>query len=145
MPARTPRPTLKPSLRRVAFQGWEGVFEELKEFSGDQSILVTKGVTPPEPVPQLQPQPAAGGAGARSGNNRSRSFRELIQDATANPSKWKVVRIETLPSTNMRNPGGTSIQEVLRNEDTGEEIVRHTLLKADGSIFEASHFRPFWK
>jgi hypothetical protein len=45
----------------------------------------------------------------------------------------------------MRNKGGTSLQELLRNEETGEEIVRHTLLKPDGSIFEAPHFRPFWK
>ena len=28
---------------------------------------------------------------------------------------------------------------------TGEEMVRHTLRKADGSIFAPAHFRPNWK
>jgi hypothetical protein len=37
------------------------------------------------------------------------------------------------------------VQELLRNTDTGEEIVRRTLLNPDGTLFEAPHFRPFWK
>lgn len=74
-----------------------------------------------------------------------RPFGELIKDAAANPSKWEVVKKEVLASTNMRNKVGTSVQELLRNTETGEEIVRHTLLKPDGTVFEPSHFRPFWK
>ncbi len=74
-----------------------------------------------------------------------RPFGELIKDAGANPSKWQVVKKEVAASTNMRNKGGTSVQELLRNTETGEEIVRHTLLKPDGTVFEPSHFRPFWK
>jgi hypothetical protein len=75
----------------------------------------------------------------------SRSLGELIKDAGANPSKWQVVKKEVVASTNMRNKGGTSVQELLRNTETAEEIVRHTLLKPDGKVFEPSHFRPFWK
>jgi len=74
-----------------------------------------------------------------------RPFGELYRDAQANPSKWKVARTEEIPSTNIRNKGGTSRQELIRNEETGEEITRHTLLKPDGSIFEPPHFRPNWK
>ena len=43
------------------------------------------------------------------GSTAGRPFRELIQDAAANPSKWKVVKTESLPSSNMRNKGGTSL------------------------------------
>jgi hypothetical protein len=56
-----------------------------------------------------------------------------------------VVKKEVVPSTDLRNKGGTSVQELLRNSETGEEVVRHTLLKPDGTVFEPPHFRPFWK
>jgi hypothetical protein len=69
----------------------------------------------------------------------------LLKDIAANPSKWEVVKTESVASTNIRNPGGTSVQELLRHIETGEEIVRHTLLKANGTLFEDPHFRPFWK
>jgi RHS repeat-associated protein len=75
----------------------------------------------------------------------ARPFRELIKDITGNPSKWKVVEKETVPSTNIRNKAGSSVQELLRNEETGEGIVRHTLFKPDGTVFEPPHFRPMWK
>jgi hypothetical protein len=75
----------------------------------------------------------------------ARAFGELIKDAAANPSKWQVVKKEVVASTNMRNKGGTSVQELLRNTETGEEIVRHTLLKPNGTNFEPPHFREFWK
>lgn len=74
-----------------------------------------------------------------------RPFRELIVDYAANPARWKVIKTESKPSTNARNHGGTSVQEVLENTDTGETMVRHTLLKADGSSFQSPHFRPYWK
>jgi hypothetical protein len=45
-------------------------------------------------------------------------------------------------STNLRNKGGSSVQELLRHKTTEEEMVRHTVLKPDGSIFRAPHFRP---
>jgi len=73
-----------------------------------------------------------------------RPFGDLIRDAETNPADWEVTNSETTPSTNMRNRGGTSFQELLRNKNTGEEMVRHTLFGPDGSIFEPPHFRPFW-
>lgn len=75
----------------------------------------------------------------------SRPFRDRIRDVESNPPGWEVVQREESPSTNSRNKGGTSVQELLRNTATGEEIVRHTLLRPDGTIFEPPHFRPFWK
>jgi hypothetical protein len=75
----------------------------------------------------------------------STPFRDRLRDVESNPSRWEVVQREEVPSTNSRNQGGTSAQELLRNTETGEEIVRHTLLKPDGTLFEPPHFRPFWK
>ena len=75
----------------------------------------------------------------------SRPFRDRLRDVESNPSRWEVVQREEAPSTNSRNKGGTSVQELLRNAETGEEIVRHTLYGPDGSVFEPPHFRPFWK
>jgi hypothetical protein len=74
-----------------------------------------------------------------------RPFVDRLKDATANPSRWKVVRSISEASTNLRNKGGRSLQEILRNEETGETIIRHTLLKPDGTIFEPAHFREFLK
>ena len=74
-----------------------------------------------------------------------RSLRELLDDYAADPARWEVVKTEIVPSSNMRNRGGTSVQELFRNKLTGEEMVRHTLLRPDGSVFAPPHFRPSWK
>jgi hypothetical protein len=74
----------------------------------------------------------------------SRPLQELIKDFDADPAQWEVIRTEVVPSTNVRNRGGTSVQELLRHRTTGEEMVRHTLLKPDGTVFAAPHFRPHW-
>ncbi|OYV88754.1 MAG: hypothetical protein B7Z73_07845 [Planctomycetia bacterium 21-64-5] len=74
-----------------------------------------------------------------------RAFRELVDDYAANPTRWRVIKTERKPSTNARNKGGASVQEVLENIDGGETLVRHTLLWADGTVFQPSHFRPYWK
>ena len=75
----------------------------------------------------------------------SRPFRELLDDYEADPSRWEVARTDVVPSSNLRNRGGSSVQEVLRHRDTGEELVRHTLLTPDGDVFAAPHFRPQMK
>jgi hypothetical protein len=75
----------------------------------------------------------------------SRSLPELIKDYEADPTQWEVIRTEAVPSTNRRNQGGTSIQELLRHRVTGEEMVRHTLLKPDGRAFRPTHFRLGWR
>ncbi|HEV3257444.1 MAG TPA: hypothetical protein VG013_11225 [Gemmataceae bacterium] len=75
----------------------------------------------------------------------TRPLRELIKDHEADPTPWHVVRTEVVPSTVRRNRGGSSVQELLRHNVTGEEMVRHTLLKPDGTVFEDAHFRRAWK
>ncbi len=75
----------------------------------------------------------------------SRPLRELIRDYHADPTRWEVVRTETTRSTGRRNRGGTSVQELLRQRVTGEEMVRHTLLRPDGRVFQQPHFRSDWK
>ncbi len=75
----------------------------------------------------------------------TRTFRELVEDFESDPTQWEVVHTQTTPSTNVRNRGGTSVQELLRHKKTGEELVRHTLLKPDGTGFSPAHLRPYWK
>ena len=75
----------------------------------------------------------------------SRPIPELIKDYAADPTQWEVVRIETTLSTNRRNRGGQSVQELLRHKVTGEEMVRHTLLRPSGKILGKPHFRLNWK
>jgi len=75
----------------------------------------------------------------------SRPLAELIQDYENDPSLWEIIRTEVVPSTNTRNRGGSSIQELFRHKTTGEQMVRHTLLRPDGSAFNPPHFRPNWK
>jgi len=75
----------------------------------------------------------------------SRPLEELIQDYDIDSTQWEVIRTESLPSINRRNQGGTSVQELLRHKATGEEMVRHSLLRADGRFFRRPHFRLVWK
>jgi hypothetical protein len=113
--------------------------------AGDNAARNVEEARPPDQPPPEKPPPEPAAEGAMKGPNKPpRSFRDQIRDAEANPDKWKVVKRESVPSTNMRNKGGTSVQVLLRNEETGEEIVRHTIYKPDGSIYEPSHFRPNW-
>jgi hypothetical protein len=75
----------------------------------------------------------------------SRPLGDLIRDFEFDPSQWEVIKTDSRPSTNMRNKGGQSIQELFRHRVTGEEMVRHTIVRADGSVFAHPHFRPHWK
>ncbi len=75
----------------------------------------------------------------------ARPLRELLDDYNADPSQWGVVKVESVPSTNTKNRGGTSVQELIRHRATGEELVRHTVLKPDGTVFDPPHFRQTWK
>jgi hypothetical protein len=75
----------------------------------------------------------------------SRPFPELIRDYETDPTPWEIVRTEVVPSTKRGNRGGSSVQELLRHIKTGEEMVRHTLLRPDGRVLGQPHFRPDWK
>ena len=75
----------------------------------------------------------------------ARPFLELVADYAADPAQWEIVSTQVVSSTNKRNRGGTSVQELLRHRVTGEVVVRHTVLRSDGTLFAAPHFRPSWK
>jgi hypothetical protein len=75
----------------------------------------------------------------------SRPLPELIRDYEADPGSWEIIRTETVPSTKRGNKGGWSVQELLRHKGTGEEMVRHTLLRPDGRLLGQPHFRRDWK
>ncbi|MFT3788421.1 MAG: hypothetical protein QM770_20000 [Tepidisphaeraceae bacterium] len=68
-----------------------------------------------------------------------------IKEFAICPGRWKLVRAKSEASTNIRNKDGTNYQELFRNEETGEELVRQTIFKADGSVFAPAHFRDEWK
>jgi hypothetical protein len=74
----------------------------------------------------------------------SRPLEELIREYNADPTQWDVVRTETTPSTNRRNRGGVSVQELLRHKVSGEEMARHTLLRPSGRPYGKPHFRFSW-
>lgn len=71
-------------------------------------------------------------------------FRELIKDVERDSASWEVVKVQVDSSTNRSNKGGTSLQELLRHKTTGEELVRHTLIRPDGRLFAKPHFRRHW-
>jgi hypothetical protein len=75
----------------------------------------------------------------------ARSIGELIKDFENDPTQWQVIRTDVVPSTNIRNKGGSSVQELLKHKATGEEMIRHTVIRPDGTIFGGPHFRPNWK
>jgi hypothetical protein len=75
----------------------------------------------------------------------TRPIGDLIRDFENDPTQWQVIRTDVIPSTNIRNKGGSSVQELLKHKGTGEEMIRHTLLKPDGAVFGGPHFRPNWK
>jgi hypothetical protein len=112
-----------------------------------------RGRPTPEPAPEAtpprpQPRPAREPAPAKPEPippKAPRPFSEILNDFEATPSKWNLIKKETVPSTNVRNRGGSSVQELFENQETGEQIVRHTLLKPNGTIFEPPHCRPGWK
>lgn len=74
-----------------------------------------------------------------------RPLQDTVKDFEDNPTEWELIRTESVPSTRRRNRGGTSVQEQFRHRATGEEIVRHTLLRPSGMTFGRTHFRRDWK
>lgn len=75
----------------------------------------------------------------------SRSIEELIENYKSDPTQWEFIRSESTPSTKRGNCGGASVQELFRHKVTGEEMVRHTLLRPNGKPLGRSHFRTDWK
>ena len=75
----------------------------------------------------------------------TRPIGDLIRDFENDPTQWQVIKRDVVPSTNIRNKGGSSVQELFKHKSTGEEMIRHTLLKPDGTVFGGPHFRPNWK
>lgn len=75
----------------------------------------------------------------------SRPLGELIRDYEADPAQGEVITTHVVPSTKRRNRGGFSMQELFRHKDTGEQMVRHTLLRPDGKVVGKPHFRRDWK
>jgi hypothetical protein len=53
----------------------------------------------------------------------TRPIGDLIRDFDNDPTQWQVVRTDVVPSTNIRNQGGSSVQELLKHKGTGEEMI----------------------
>jgi hypothetical protein len=75
----------------------------------------------------------------------NRPFKEVVKEFENDPASWELVQTDVQPSTNRRNPGGSSVQEVFRHRMTGEELVRHTVYNGKGMVFRPPHLRPYYK
>jgi RHS repeat-associated protein len=67
----------------------------------------------------------------------------LMRDFADNPENWKVVGSFTEAATSRKAKGGLSIQTIIENE-SGDRLVRHTVLDKSGRIVE-DHYRPMFK
>ena len=76
--------------------------------------------------------------------NRARTFGSIVEDFSANPNKWRSVSAHTEKATGRATRGGVSIQEIFENVETGERVVRHTVLNRTGRVID-EHLRPFYK
>jgi hypothetical protein len=72
------------------------------------------------------------------------AVRLLIKDATENPGGWRSVGAFTEAATSKAARGGVSIQRVLEN-DTGEQLVEHTVVSKTGKVVDGPHFRRNYK
>lgn len=79
-----------------------------------------------------------------SAANTTRTFSQIIDDFSANPSKWRSVSAHTEQATSHVARGGVSIQEIFENVETGERVVRHTVFTSSGRVID-EHLRPFYK
>lgn len=64
----------------------------------------------------------------------------LIQDATSSSGNWRTVGAFTEEATNKAAKGGVSVQRVIENE-TGDQLVEHTVLDRAGNAVDGPHFR----
>jgi hypothetical protein len=74
-----------------------------------------------------------------------RSFADKLDDLKANPDKWQRVSAHTEKAT--RKGGrrhGASTQEIYRNTETGETLVKHTVTDDAGRVVD-EHWRPNYK
>jgi RHS repeat-associated protein len=87
-------------------------------------------------------EPSAAGAGSRKGSGRD--FSDLIRNFQNNTGQWEMTAVHAEPATGKKARGGSSVQEVYTNKETGETIVRHTLYDKNGKKID-EHFRPLAK
>jgi RHS repeat-associated protein len=86
---------------------------------------------------------AKGGGAARAATTRP--FRDKLKDITESPDNWENISAHVEKSTRTGGrKGGVSTQEIFRNKQTGEEIIRHTVTNDKGKLVE-QHFRPDFK
>ena len=67
----------------------------------------------------------------------------LINDVAENPANWKIIGSFTEAAPGRKAKGGLSIQTILENE-SGDRVVRHTILDRSGRVIE-DHHRPMFK
>lgn len=73
------------------------------------------------------------------------TFKDKIKDFSENPDNWEKTEDSEVESTNIRNRGGTSLEEEFTNKLTGEKLWRHTLKNRYGKPIEEPHFRKYPK
>ena len=111
---------------------------ERYRFSGTTSTAATVAA----------PYAQAGGArttAVRQSVKPSRGFGELIDDYAQTPDNWRRIseHAENATRKGARN-AGASVQEIYENMQTGERIIRHTVIDDVGKVVD-DHFRPNYK
>lgn len=72
------------------------------------------------------------------------SVQALLRDAVVNPGRWRTIAVHTEATTGRAVRGGTSVQEIVENVETGERLVWHSLFRRSGKLVD-SHPRPTYK
>lgn len=76
---------------------------------------------------------------------RQRTFREKLADYECEPDQWETVATHSdKASRKGARRHGTSVQQIYKNKNTGELIVRHTVIDNTGRTVD-DHLRPHYK
>jgi RHS repeat-associated protein len=86
---------------------------------------------------------AAEAGGRQAATAFGRSVEGLKDTISTGRGPWKLFTAHAEPATGRAFRGGTSIEEVFVNQETGERLVRHTIVRAGEVLHET--FRPYAK
>lgn len=85
----------------------------------------------------------AGVEAAEATTSFGRSIQSLKEALSTGEGQWQRISAHAEEATGRAFRGGTSIEEVFENTESGEEIVRHTIVRGEELLHET--FRPYAK
>ena len=83
--------------------------------------------------------------GEKLAPDTTRPFKQLDADIRANPNNWEAISAHSEKASRKgARQHGASTQTIYRHRDTGETIIRHTVIDDVGKVVD-DHFRPHYK